>query len=218
MSKGGKAWRGYFGVGEELTSGKIDLKEGIYFGQELEPQHPKVQNNLPLHGQNLFPDQPAQLKSDVLSWLKEMDRLGGILIQAIAESLNLPRLEFSNTTCKEHLGLLRIFHYPIDNNDKPELWAVGEHTDYGLLTLLMISDKGLQVKNRDNEWVNVDPIPNTFVINIGDILERMTRGLYKSTPHRAKNVQGKSRYSVPYFYDPNWDAEIKELDIKVSEE
>lgn len=69
----------------------------------------------------------------------------------------------------------------------------------------MISDKGLQVKNVNDEWIDIDPIPNTFVINIGDILEKMTRGLYKSTPHRAKNTQGKSRYSIPYFYDPGWD-------------
>jgi isopenicillin N synthase-like dioxygenase len=68
------------------------------------------------------------------------------------------------------LGLLRIFHYPIDKNEEHESWGVGEHTDYGLLTILRINDKGLQVKNRKNEWVNVDPIPNTFVINIGDIL------------------------------------------------
>jgi isopenicillin N synthase-like dioxygenase len=150
MSKGGRAWRGYFPVGEELTSGKIDLKEGIYLGQELDPQHPQVLKNLPLHGQNLFPDIPAQLKGNILSWLKEMDRLGGVLIEAIAESLNLPRHHFTSTICKEHLGLLRIFHYPIDINDRPELWGVGEHTDYGLLTLLMIRDRGLQVKNRDN--------------------------------------------------------------------
>ena len=93
---------------------------------------------------------------------------------------------------------------------------MGEHTDYGVMTILMIGDKDLQVKNNENEWINVDPIPNTFVINIGDTLERMTRGLYKSTVHRAKNNLGKSRYSVPYFYDPDWDREIKELDIKVS--
>jgi isopenicillin N synthase-like dioxygenase len=82
----------------------------------------------------------------------------------------------------------------------------------------MIGDKGLQVKNVNNEWISIDPIPNTFVINIGDILEKMTRGLYKSTPHRAKNTQGKSRFSIPYFYDPGWDQEIKELELKVSED
>lgn len=101
---------------------------------------------------------------------------------------------------------MRLFHYPPDDNSDPTLWAVGEHTDYGLLTLLLISDKGLQVKNRDNEWVHVEVVPNTFVVNIGDMTEKITRGLYKSSPHRVKNTLGKSRYSIPYFYDPGWDT------------
>jgi isopenicillin N synthase-like dioxygenase len=74
------------------------------------------------------------------------------------------------------------------------------------------------VKDVNDTWISIDPIPNTFVINIGDILEKMTRSLYKSTPHRVKNTLGKSRFSIPYFYDPGWDQEIKELDIKVSED
>ncbi len=139
-------------------------------------------------------------------------------MEAIAESLELDRSFFRKSICKEHLGLLRIFHYPYDANADPELWAVGEHTDYGLLTILMISDKGLEVKDVNDQLIKIDPIPNTFVINIGDILEKMTRGLYKSTPHRAKNTAGKSRFAVPYFYDPGWDSEIKELDIKLHEE
>ena len=139
-------------------------------------------------------------------------------MEALSESLYLERSFFNSTIAKDHMGLLRIFHYPYDPNANPELWAVGEHTDYGVMTILMIVDKGLQVKNVDNEWINIDPIPNTFVINIGDTLERMTRGLYKSTPHRAKNHLGKRRFSVPYFYDPDWDTKIVELDIKISEE
>lgn len=114
--------------------------------------------------------------------------------------------------------MLRLFHYPVDNRADPSLWAVGEHTDYGLITMLLISDKGLEVKNKKDEWIKIDPIKDTFVINIGDILERITGGLYKSTPHRARNTQGQSRYSIPYFFDPDWDSEIKVLDIKVSEE
>lgn len=74
------------------------------------------------------------------------------------------------------------------------------------------------MKDVNDTWIPIDPIPNTFVINIGDILEKMTRSFYKSTPHRVKNTLGKSRFSIPYFYDPGWDQEIKELDIKVSEE
>lgn len=64
----------------------------------------------------------------------------------------------------------------------------------------------------------MNPLPNAFVVNIGDILEKMTRGLYKSTPHRARNVLTRSRYAIPYFYDPDWNAEIRELALEVSEE
>lgn len=70
MSEGGRAWRGYFEVGEEYTSGKIDLKEGLYLGQELDSSHPKVISKTPLHGPNLFPEGFPALKEDILLWLK----------------------------------------------------------------------------------------------------------------------------------------------------
>lgn len=91
-------------------------------------------------------------------------------MQAIAESLELDRSFFAKSICKEHLGLLRIFYYPFEPDVLEDLWGVGEHTDYGLLTILMINEKGLEVKNVDDQWIKIDPIPNTFVINIGDIL------------------------------------------------
>lgn len=79
-----------------------------------------------------------------------MTELGHYVLSAIAESLGLHKDYFKTTICKNHLGLLRIFHYPVDNNADPSLWAVGEHTDYGLITMLLITDKGLQVKNKQN--------------------------------------------------------------------
>jgi isopenicillin N synthase-like dioxygenase len=139
------------------------------------------------------------------------------VLAAIAESLGLDRSHFRSTICRQHLGLLRLFHYPAEENPDPSLWAVGEHTDYGLITLLLPTDKGLQVQTKQGEWIDVDPIPGTFIVNIGDILERITGGLYKSTPHRARNTQGRSRYAIPYFFDPDWDAELKELKLEVSE-
>jgi isopenicillin N synthase-like dioxygenase len=92
-----------------------------------------------------------------------------------------------------------MFHYPRDS-----LLAGGEHTDYGFMTILMSSSKGLQVKSREGEWLNIDPIEDHFIINICDTLERMTKGLYKSSIHRVRNNQGVSRYSIPFFYDPGW--------------
>jgi isopenicillin N synthase-like dioxygenase len=72
-------------------------------------------------------------------------------------SLHLDKNYFRNDICKEPLGLFRIFHYPKDDKGQ-DLWGVGEHTDYGLITLLTNTDKGLEVKNRSNEWVKADPI------------------------------------------------------------
>lgn len=80
MKKGGKAWRGYFPAGEELTSGKIDLKQGIYFGEELPEDHELVKAGTQLHGRNLFPQNPPELKELVLEWIAEMFKLGGTVM------------------------------------------------------------------------------------------------------------------------------------------
>ena len=90
-------------------------------------------------------------------------------------------------------------------------WGVGEHTDYGLLTLLAQDHLGgLQVKT-PRGWIEAPPIEGTLVCNIGDMLDRLTGGEYRSTPHRAKNVTGQDRLSFPFFFDPDFDAEIKPL-------
>jgi isopenicillin N synthase-like dioxygenase len=88
---------------------------------------------------------------------------------------------------------------------------VGEHTDYGLLTLLAQDDVGgLQVKTPQG-WNEAPPIDGALVCNIGDMLDRMTGGTYRSTPHRARNVSGRGRLSFPFFFDPGWNAEILPL-------
>jgi isopenicillin N synthase-like dioxygenase len=78
------------------------LKEGIYLGSELDESHPKVQQKIPLHGANQFPAQVPALKENILEWLKEMDRVGELLLEAIAESLGLPRPYFKEHFCKDH--------------------------------------------------------------------------------------------------------------------
>jgi isopenicillin N synthase-like dioxygenase len=88
---------------------------------------------------------------------------------------------------------------------------VGEHTDYGLLTLLaQDANGGLQV-HAPYGWVDAPPIPDTFVCNIGDMLDRMTGGSYRSTPHRVRNLSGNERLSFPFFFDPDFSAEVPPL-------
>ncbi len=205
MARGGKAWRGWFPVGAELTSGEEDRKEGLYFGTELPAEHP-----LPLHGPNLFPRQVRRLRPLVLTYLDEMTRVAQQVLRGVAESLGLAPDYFSAGYTANPTVLFRIFHYPPAPADDPG-WGVGEHTDYGLLTLLLQDDNGgLQVHTRDG-WIDAPPLPDTFVCNIGDMLERLTGGWYRSTPHRVRNTSGRDRLSFPFFFDPDFSAEVPPL-------
>jgi isopenicillin N synthase-like dioxygenase len=213
MARGGRAWRGYFPVGAELTSGKADVKEGIYFGAELPPDHPRVKDGTPLHGANLFPRSVPELRAAVLAYIDAMTELGHALMEGIASSLGLDASYFADHYTRDPLTLFRIFNYPGDPalpDDEPR-WGVGEHTDYGLLTILKQDDTGgLQVKSRGG-WIAAPPIRGAFLCNIGDMLDRMTGGRYKSTPHRVQNVTRRDRLSFPFFFDPNFDAQIKPI-------
>lgn len=215
MSRGGRAWRGYFPVGNELTSGKPDLKEGIYFGVELGNDHPMVKADAPMHGANLFPSSVPELRDIVLDYLNRMTRLGHLLMSSIALSLGLEESYFADRYTSDPLILFRIFNYPSAQRapDLESNWGVGEHTDYGLLTILKQDmSGGLEVKVK-SRWVAAPPIPNSFVCNIGDMLDRMTGGLYLSTPHRVQKVTTQDRLSFPFFFDPNFNAEVKPIEI-----
>jgi isopenicillin N synthase-like dioxygenase len=213
MERGGRAWRGYFPIGGELTSGKPDVKEGIYFGAELPEDHPLVKAGTPLHGPNLFPRQVPQLRDVVLSYIDSMTRLGHALMEGIALALDLDPSYFADRYTADPLTLFRIFNYPADpaaKTDEPR-WGVGEHTDYGLLTILKQDDTGgLQVKSKDG-WLAAPPIAGAFLCNLGDMLDRMTAGLYRSTPHRVQNVTRRDRLSFPFFFDPNFNAVIRPI-------
>ncbi|MBD2775442.1 isopenicillin N synthase family dioxygenase [Iningainema tapete] len=216
MALGGKAWRGYFPVGGELTSGKPDMKEGIYFGAELAEDHPLVQADTPMHGPNLFPSNIPLFRETVLEYMEAMTKLGHTLMTGIALSLGLEESYFTDRYTSDPLTLFRIFNYPPDSSssDSGTRWGVGEHTDYGVLTILKQDDSGgLQVKSKSG-WIAAPPVPGSFVCNIGDMLDRMTGGLYRSTPHRVQNQSGRSRLSFPFFFDPNFHVEVKPIELR----
>jgi isopenicillin N synthase-like dioxygenase len=202
MVHGGKAWRGFFPVGGELTDGRPDLKEGLYFGTE------QPGTDRPLHGRNLFPAEPAGLRTAVLDYLDALTALGHDLMRGIALALGTPEAQ---RLTAEPTVLFRIFHYPPQPPDTDD-WGVGEHTDYGLLTLLAQDDNGgLQVRTPGG-WVDAPPLPGTFVCNIGDMLATLSGGRYRSTPHRVRNTSGNERLSYPFFFDPGFDATVPGAD------
>jgi isopenicillin N synthase-like dioxygenase len=210
MERGGAAWRGWFPLGGELTSGRPDGKEGLYLGTELGPDHPRVRAAWPLHGANLWPAEVPELKDAALAFMAETTRAAHALIGGIALSLGLPRGYFAETYTAEPTILFRIFRYPPQAPGE-EGWGVGEHTDYGLLTLLAQDDGGgLQVKGPAG-WIDAPPLPGTLVCNIGDMLDRLTGGWFKSTPHRVRNAARRDRLSFPLFFDPDFAARIVPL-------
>lgn len=219
MARGGRAWRGWFPAGDELTAGRPDGKEGIYFGTDLGPDDPRVVARLPLHGENLFPAEPPELAGLVIEWMTTVTELGQTVLGGMALALGLERDWFARHLTADPTVLFRIFRYP--SSDVPaDGWGVGEHTDYGLITLLAHDGTpGLEVRPRgSDEWVDVPSVPGAFVVNLGDMCEAMTAGRYRSTPHRVRvpdpgEAPSDGRLSFPLFLDPDFTAPVELLPI-----
>eukprot|EP01095_Lingulamoeba_sp_RSL-Kostka_P000536 TRINITY_DN10813_c0_g1_i1.p1 TRINITY_DN10813_c0_g1~~TRINITY_DN10813_c0_g1_i1.p1 ORF type:complete len:359 (+),score=96.86 TRINITY_DN10813_c0_g1_i1:159-1235(+) len=217
MNKGNTiSWRGFFPLGREMTSGIPDKKEGLYLGLDHNNDHKRVISNTPTFGVNKLPDNIDNFRETILEYLDKLVDLAHILMRGIGIALNLQNTNYFNENFTfDPTVLFRIFNYPKHIwDDSEDVFGVREHTDYGLLTLLKQDNSGgLQVKNRSkNEWIDAPPIDNTFVINIGDMLEKITKGIYQSTPHRVKNKGNGDRLSFPFFFDPNWDASLHAID------
>ena len=222
MEKGGLAWRGYFPVKGELTSGVPDLKEGLYFGVEHEVAHPAVLKGTPLHGPNQWPE-GSGMESVVREYMQQMRRISERLMRLIAVGLGLDSDYFSIRYGTEPTELFRIFNYPgpaAFSPNEASMMGVHEHTDMGFLTILLQDDNGgLEVRSREKEqYVSAPPIPGTFVVNIGDMLELWTHGIYQATLHRVKNTSLNDRLSFPYFFDPSWDAKLAPIDPELLRE
>ena len=203
MSHGGPAWRGWFPLNGELTSGQPDRKEGVYFGEDLDASDPRVLAGWPMHGANLWPERPAAFRQAVETYIAETSRAAAALMQGISLALGLTNDYFTDTYVQRPTLLFRIFRYP---PAEIGTWGVGEHTDYGLLTLLAQDQcGGLQVRT-DTGWIEVPPVAHTLVCNIGDMLERLSGGRFVSAPHRVLNKSGHDRYSFPLFFDPDFEA------------
>ena len=208
LARGGQAWRGWFPLGGELTSGVPDLKEGYYFGRELPPD-PR-----PMHGPNIWPAQPATLRDAVTDWMAAMEQLGQRVLSLMARGLGLADDFFRRSLTADPTPLFRIFRYPPHPEHAPDRWGVAEHSDYGLLTLLAHDGTpGLEVKV-GGKWTGAPSDPELIICNLGDMLDRLTAGRYRSTPHRVRNHTGHDRYSLPFFLDPGWDARVEPLRLE----
>lgn len=215
-----KNHRGYFEIGRENFDPAVyregDYKEGFHIGRELSPSDPDF--GLPLRGGNQWPKQLPGFRDVMVEYFDACMNLGLHLMRAMAVALSLPDT-FFDAKFDKPLPTLRPLHYPPQSGqvDYSQV-GCGEHTDFGCLTILAQDEVGgLQVQNRRGRWISAPMIENTLLINIGDMLARWSNDRVVATPHRVINASGADRYSLPFFVDPNFDADLSVLPTCVSE-
>ena len=233
--------RGYTGYKEETldpdqqTSG--DTKEGFYVGIDVTDED-KI-NPEKFKGPNVYPSETElpEFKSIVDKYINKALILCRRLVVLIALTLKLPPHSLDDNFT-DPLAVLRLIRYSFEPSNIDEgVLGCGSHSDYGFITLLLTSmHRGLQVwVNEKKEWVDIEPLQDTFIVNIGDMLQRWSNGLYRSTLHRVvissssssssslsssssttecnsdSNTAGGARLSAPFFFEPNYDTIIHSL-------
>ena len=195
-----------------------DLKEFYHIGREI----PRDSRFADVMAPNIWPLEVPDFKPAGYALYQALDQLGSRVLSALALHINLQEDFFSDKTDVGN-SILRPLHYPpITQDDIPNVRA-GAHEDINLITLLVgASAEGLQVKTREGEWLPITTADDAIVVNIGDMLQRLTNHVYPSTSHRVINPQNenarKPRYSVPFFLHPNPDVSLAVLDSCVSED
>jgi len=209
-------FRGYEALGEQTldASARPDLKESFYCGMNYPADHPYVLAGYQTYGPNQWPDELPDAPARCEAYIQAMLALSRRLMQLLALSLSLPEDQF-DATSDSPMVTLRMIRYPAHPEGADDLtFGAGAHTDWGAITILAQDEHGgLEVSMPDGSWVPATPQPGCFVVNLGDMIPRWTNGLYHSNPHRVRNVHssGKPRFSIPFFYEPDYLARVEAL-------
>ncbi len=189
---------------------KADLKESFNFAFPFAADDPDVVAGKPLIGVNQWPQGEEVWRGVLEDYYRTLFEVGQRVLEGFAIALEAPRTYFRDLY-KRPLVRTRLLHYPPQPEGSGEdQFGAAPHTDWGCMTLLWQDQVGgLQVRNRAGQWIDAPYIEGTFVVNIGDMLERWSNDLFVSTPHRVVNASGRERYSIPMFYDPDFDTAVE---------
>ncbi|KAG0249597.1 hypothetical protein BG011_009108 [Mortierella polycephala] len=219
-------FRGYKVMGEELTNNEVDHREQLQFGPEQDAINTFV-STVPLEYEGLqgpnqwctsILAQVPQFKSHILEYMTQLEILSQHLMEAIALSLNLDASYFRDLFGLDPYYRLKCAKYP--SVDNAATIGCGAHKDTGFLTVLLQDMVGgLQGQDpTTSEWMDTRPVPETFIVTMGEAVERLTGGLYRATVHRVlNNTSGMDRYSIPFFFDPALDVKVPhQIPVSVS--
>ena len=210
---GGGGQRGYTPFGIETAKGQTahDLKEFWHVGRDLAPGHP-FRDHMP---DNVWPAEVPGFKETFEELYAAFESAGLKILKAIARYLKIDEDYFIDTV-RDGNSVMRLLHYPPIAGEPGSNVRAGAHEDINTITLLLGAEEaGLELLTKDGRWIPVSPKPGELVVNIGDMLQRLTNGRLRSTTHRVVNPpperRGKSRYSMPFFLHFRSDFLIEAL-------
>ena len=202
---------GFLSVGEAKMENamNVDLKESFVWGLDLPDDHASVSSNNPFLGKNQWPDGMPELRDSVYTFFEAGLKCGRDLMRAFALGMEIPEDSFLKTY-NEPIARGSIIFYPPQSSEFGEKqFGVAPHTDYGCLTLLWQDlVGGLELQTLEGEWVKAQPIEDTLVVNVGDLLMRWSNDIFKSTVHRVINRRSVKRYSMVIAWDPNYETVV----------
>jgi len=206
------AHRGYVPFAQTTQPGRRrpDLKESFNFAYPFPERELLEFAGRALIGRNQWLAGETAWRAVLEDYYRQVFALGQRILEAFAMALDIER-DFFRQRYHHPLVRARLLHYPPQPAGEDDgQFGAAQHTDYGTITILWQDDVGgLQVRNRAGEWIDAPCIENTFVINIGDMLARWSNDLFVSTPHRVVNASGRERYSIPVFYDPDYETIVE---------
>jgi isopenicillin N synthase-like dioxygenase len=217
-------YRGYSPLGGEALASSLDnpsppdLKELFSIGPVGRPDDDYHRFSEPPNcfAENMWPARPAGFKEAWEAYYLEMERVAGVLMRIFAVGLGLPDAYFDDKVDR-HITLFNVTHYPAPTSPPlPGQLRAGAHSDYGSLTILKTEDApgGLQVQSKNGDWIDVTPIPGTFIVNLGDLMAEWTNDRWVSTMHRVvpppfEVAERSRRLSLVFFHQPNYDTVVE---------
>jgi isopenicillin N synthase-like dioxygenase len=210
MSQAGDGQRGYTPFGKEhaKNSSLMDLKEFWHVGRELPAGHPDLVHQ----AENIFPKEFPEFAPLFLKLFGQLEEAGRVMLEALTMPLDVPQ-DFFTKMVYNGSSVFRLLHYPpIPAGTDPRCLRSAPHEDINFITLLPAATAaGLQLKDRDGTWLDVNAAPGTLIVDAGDMLARLTNDLIPSTTHQVINTPEsthKSRYSMPFFMHPRPEASL----------